>query len=180
MSASYTASASPAQGADAVELDLEDEAATERLAARLARCARPGDVIALAGPLGAGKTAFARAFIQALSKAAGGAARRMDDEVPSPTFTLVQSYRTGAMTIHHFDLFRLRRPDDLWELGFEEALGDGVSLIEWPERATGLLPVRQRLDVILSPGDGETRRHVRIAGDESWRARLAEADLARP
>ena len=85
---------------NAIEISLPDLAATEQLAARVAALARPGDAILLAGPLGAGKTAFARAFLRA---ATGD--RRL--EVPSPSFTLVQSYDTGIGVVHHFDLWRL-------------------------------------------------------------------------
>jgi tRNA threonylcarbamoyladenosine biosynthesis protein TsaE len=107
-----------------VILDLPDEAATESLARRLAGVARPGDVIALWGGLGAGKTAFARAFV----RAAGDPA----EEVPSPTFTLVQTYALAAGPCWHFDLYRLQAPDEVWELGIEEAFAGGIVLIEWP------------------------------------------------
>src|SRR5579884_1615816 len=117
-------------------IDLPDEAATTALAARLAEQARPGDVIALRGDLGSGKTTFARAFIRALG---GG------EEVPSPSFTLVQLYELAAATVWHFDLYRLRSPEEAWELGIEEAFAGGIALIEWPERLGALLPER-RLD----------------------------------
>src|SRR5471030_3213873 len=102
---------------------LADETATAALAAALARRARPGDVITLGGPLGAGKTRFARGFITALGVA---------DEVPSPTFTLVQTYETASGMVWHFDLYWLTGPDEVRELGLEEALIDGIVLIEWP------------------------------------------------
>src|SRR5215217_6892747 len=120
--------------------ELPDEAATAALAARIAALARPGDVIALRGELGAGKTSLARAFI----RARGGAG-----EVPSPTFTLVQVYEFGDAAIWHFDGYRLRDPDEAWELGIEDAFRDGISLIEWPERLGPLLPPR-RLEITLS------------------------------
>jgi tRNA threonylcarbamoyladenosine biosynthesis protein TsaE len=135
-----------------IEIGLPDPAATAQLAERLASVALPRDVVALGGTLGMGKTAFARAFIRRLG--------RPDEEVPSPTFTLVQSYVTAAGTIWHFDLYRLSRADDVWELGFEEALEDGILLIEWPERLGAGLPAR-RLDLTLLPGDAaQTRRAV--------------------
>lgn len=133
-------------------LTLPDEAATARLAARLAAVAGPGDVIALRGDLGAGKTAFARAFVRA----------RLDDpaaEVPSPTFTLVQVYDDPDCDagLRHFDLYRLEKPEDALELDLEDAFADGLSLIEWPERLGGYLP-RRRLDLTLTIGpDGATR-----------------------
>src|SRR5689334_8960174 len=95
-----------------IVIDLPDESATAMLAARTAGVARPADIIALKGELGAGKTAFARAFI----RARGGA-----DEVPSPTFTLVQVYDLDPTAIWHFDLYRLRAPEEAWELGIEDA-----------------------------------------------------------
>ena len=94
-------------------------------------------MIALKGELGAGKTTFARAFIRARG---GGEA------VPSPTFTLVQIYEIGDVPIWHFDAYRLRDPDEAWELGIEDAFRDGISLIEWPERLGPLLPARRLAD----------------------------------
>src|ERR1700688_5301802 len=108
-----------------IVIELPDDAATAALAAHIAALARPGDVIALKGELGAGKTSFARAFI----RARGG-----DETVPSPTFTLVQVYDLPDGAVWHFDLYRLRQPGDAWELGIEDAFRDGISLIEWPER----------------------------------------------
>ena len=125
-------------------LDLADEAETARFAGRVARAARARDTIALRGPLGSGKTSFARAFIRALG--------RGDEEVPSPTFTLVETYRfAGRPPIWHFDLYRLDAADDVYELGIEDAWTDGVALIEWPERIAALLPP-ERLEIALAPG----------------------------
>ena len=143
-------------------IDLPDETATAALAARVARCARAGDVIALRGDLGAGKTAFARAFIHAL----GG-----NEEVPSPTFTVLQLYELPAATVWHFDLYRLEAPDEAWELGIEEA-ASGIALIEWPERLGPLLPER-RLDITLLFGEGATSRRAVLRSGPDWTARLA-------
>jgi tRNA threonylcarbamoyladenosine biosynthesis protein TsaE len=141
-------------------LDLADEAATARLAGRVARAARARDTIALRGPLGSGKTSFARAFIRALG--------RGDEEVPSPTFTLVETYRfAGRPPIWHFDLYRLDAVDDVYELGIEEAWTDGVSLIEWPERIAALLPA-ERLDIALAPGATPPRRTATIGASPRW------------
>ena len=107
------------------------EAETEALAKKVALMAQKGDVFALYGTLGMGKSVFARAFIQSLTKA---------EEVPSPTFTLVQEYQAADFDIYHFDLYRLKSPDEVFELGFEEAVYGGVSLIEWPEKAGAWLP----------------------------------------
>ena len=130
-------------------------AETERLAQRLAPRAAPGDVIGLCGPLGSGKTAFARAFIRARLGRAG-------EEVPSPTFTLVQLYEHAVGTIWHFDLYRLDGPKDAYELGIEDAFSHAISLIEWPEKLGDLLP-GDRLDVRLAPEEDEGARIITIA-----------------
>ncbi len=151
----------PAPPPARAEIALPDRAATRRLGARLARVLRPGDLVALRGVLGAGKTALARDIIEAR---AGGAR-----EVPSPTFTLVQSYETGDLAIWHFDLYRLERPEDIEELGFDEALDDGAVLVEWPERLGDWLPA-ERLDVVLDPGPEARTARLTATGD--WIARL--------
>jgi tRNA threonylcarbamoyladenosine biosynthesis protein TsaE len=145
-------------------IDLPDEAATRALAGRLARLARAGDVVALGGTLGAGKTTFARAFIRALTTA--------EEEVPSPTFTLVQAYEPpDGPPIWHFDLYRLTAPEDALELGIDDAFADGVSLIEWPERLGRLLP-GDRLDLTLEPAAAPEARRARLSGGGDWPRRL--------
>lgn len=109
------------------------EGAVRRLAHDVAFALKPGDVLTLEGDLGAGKTTFARALIEALAQTPGM-------EIPSPTFTLVQSYEAPRMEIAHFDLYRLGAPEELLELGLDLALSRGIALIEWPERAGDLLP----------------------------------------
>src|SRR5947207_8327283 len=116
-------------------IELHDEAATAAFATRLARLARRGDVIALKGELGAGKTSFARAFIRARAG--------RQEEVPSPTFTLVQTYEMPELTIWHFDGFRLRDPEGGWKFGMEDAFGEGGWLVEWPKRFGPLFPPRR-------------------------------------
>lgn len=154
-----------------IEYALPDLAATGALARRLAPHLGPGDVIGLAGPLGAGKTTLARAVIEALA-AAGGAGPVGD--VPSPTFTLVQVYETGGVPVWHFDLYRLERPADALELAIEEAFAEAVSLIEWPERLGGLMP-RDWLEIAISrDGDGDARQ-VRIRGHGARGRALEEA-----
>ena len=144
-----------------LEIHLPDEAATGRLAARLAPHLKPGDVVALHGGLGAGKTTFARALI---SKLAG-----TDTDVPSPTYTLVQTYDTPGLTVFHFDLYRLENPDEVMELGWDETM-DGLALIEWPDKAGPHLP-QWRLDLTLEQtADGRTARLE--AHGEDWQARL--------
>jgi tRNA threonylcarbamoyladenosine biosynthesis protein TsaE len=145
-----------------IAIDLPDETATAALAARIAGLARPGDVIALAGDLGAGKTTFARALI----RARGGSG-----EAPSPTFTLVQIYELPDGPVWHFDFYRLRHPDEAWELGIEDAFRDGISLIEWPDRLGRLLPAR-RLDLLLDFTDSDARRAA-LSGGGDWPVRLS-------
>lgn len=146
-----------------VLIELPDENATAALAARIAALVRPGDVIALKGELGAGKTSFARAFI----RARGG-----DEEVPSPTFTLVQVYELAEAAIWHFDCYRLRDPEEAWELGIEDAFRDGISLIEWPEQLGSLLPAR-RLQIDLLPGATPTARRAELDAGPDWTGRIA-------
>lgn len=104
---------------------------TVSLAQKFAKIAKAGDVFALYGTLGMGKSVFARAFIQSLCDV---------EDVPSPTFTLVQTYSSSKGEIYHFDLYRLKHPDEVFELGFEDAVYSGISLIEWPENAGTWLP----------------------------------------
>jgi tRNA threonylcarbamoyladenosine biosynthesis protein TsaE len=148
---------------DAV-LELPDLDATIRLGARLAWHLRPANVVALHGDLGAGKTELARAVIRA-------AAADPSLIVPSPTFTLVEVYETPRGSIWHFDLYRIETPEQVWELGFEEALADGITLVEWPERLGRWLPA-ERLDVSLEIVAGEARR-ARLKGTPDWSAWLA-------
>src|SRR6516162_10934706 len=143
--------------------ELPDEAATAAFAARISALAATGDIIALKGDLGAGKTTFARGFI----RARGGT-----EEVPSPTFTLVQIYDLGSAVVWHFDLYRLKSPEEAWELGIEDAFSEGISLIEWPERLGPLLP-RRRLEIEFLFGDQPHSRRALIAAGESWQNRLA-------
>ena len=144
----------------ASDLFLADEAATSTLGAALARAIRVGEAICLNGPLGAGKSTLARALVRALT--------RPDEEVPSPTFTLIQTYEGQDFPIAHFDLYRLSDPDEAYEIGLDEALEDGVALIEWPERLEGRLPA-DRLDIDISL-EGDARR-ARLTPYGSWKER---------
>ena len=150
------------------QLDLPDLAATAAFGRRLAGSLRRGDVVALKGGLGVGKTTLARAIVAGLSPGS--------EDVPSPTFTLVQTYPAtladGAAELWHFDLYRLERADQVYELGIEDALADGISLIEWPELAAGLLPKEQVLTIELQITAGQARRAV-LSGGAAWRDRLA-------
>ena len=132
----------------AFPLPLADETATAELGATLAARLKPGDVVGLKGELGAGKTTLARAILRAAT----------DDPaliVPSPTFTLVEVYETPHGTYWHFDLYRLDAPEQIYELGWEEARAEGIVLLEWPERLGPLLP--KHLSVTLEI-DGDGRR----------------------
>tara|TARA_R110000868_G_scaffold183929_5_gene425315 strand:+ start:501 stop:1040 length:540 start_codon:yes stop_codon:yes gene_type:complete len=148
-----------------ISLSLADEAATRALGRHLAPLLALGDFVALTGDLGAGKTALARAIIQARYGAGGE-----DEDVPSPTFTLIQIYETPDLLITHADLYRLDDPEDLRELGLGEALDEGAVLMEWPDRM-GELP-RDRLDIVLSlEGDGARIARLTAHG-ASWVRRL--------
>ncbi|HEY1630929.1 MAG TPA: tRNA (adenosine(37)-N6)-threonylcarbamoyltransferase complex ATPase subunit type 1 TsaE [Rhizomicrobium sp.] len=140
----------------AVNLPLPDLRATEALGARIAAQLRMGDAVALEGDLGAGKTALARAVLQALG---------VTEDVPSPTFTLVQVYETPGLTVSHFDLYRIKQESELDELGFDDALATGAALIEWPERAPHRIP-GDALHIRLATENG---RSARITGPERWR-----------
>jgi len=145
------------QPATIADFAVADENGTRAAAARLAAVLAPGDIVALDGTLGAGKTAFARALINALPGPA--------EDVPSPTFTLVQLYDLADFTLYHFDLYRLATADEVWETGIEDAFADGVSVIEWADRIDGLLPARS-MHVDLAFGVGETDRLATISGGE--------------
>ena len=123
------------------------EADTVRLGQKLAHFAQKGDTFALFGTLGMGKSVLARAFIRELTGA---------KEVPSPTFTLLQSYEAPDFEIYHFDLYRLKSPEEIFEIGMEDALYGGVCLIEWPEQMGGYLP-RDVFRVEFQP-EGQGRR----------------------
>ena len=149
---------------------LADPADTQTFAARLAPFARPGDVIALAGDLGAGKTTFARGFINALLDVHGQPA----EDVPSPTFTLVQEYQLSDFTLFHIDLYRIETQSELFDLGLEDAFADGVSLVEWPDRLGPLLPA-DRLELRfsqISPTEDGDRRRVVVIPFGDWEGRL--------
>jgi len=142
-------------------IELPSLAATEALAAAVARLARAGDAILLEGVLGAGKSAFARAFLRAAS---GDPAL----EVPSPTFTLVQSYDTRIGMVHHFDLWRLGSPGGLRELGWDESRND-IVLVEWPDRLGSLRPA-DALALALHITGADSRRAL-LSG---WPGRLGQ------
>ncbi len=133
---------------------------TKKIAAALASDIRSGDILLLHGNLGAGKTVFARSLIRTLSDAP-------ELEVPSPTFTLVQTYEAKDFHLWHFDLYRLEDPEEIYELGWEEALSDGIVLVEWPERLGTLKPARY-LDIHISTGENDDQqRSIEIVRHDS-------------
>ncbi len=140
---------------------LDDPDATAALGASIAGQLSKGDMVALFGDLGAGKTTLARGVLRALGH---------DGAVPSPTFTLVQHYELAALTVAHFDLYRLGDVDELRELGLDEALHTGAVLVEWPEIAAGALPA-DRMEVHFA--DAGSGRTVRLVGLGNWAGRLA-------
>lgn len=160
----------PGPGGAGWTVDLPDLAATARLAALIAGELRPGDLVTLSGALGSGKTAFARALIRAIA----------DDpalEVPSPTYTLLQTYETARMAIVHADLYRIADPSELEQIGWDEAAETALVVVEWPERVPGAL-AETRVDITLSldPRDPERRRaRVHAHGPVADRLEVARA-----
>ena len=151
-------------------LQIKSEKKTAALACRLAELSKIGDVIYLKGTLGMGKSSFARSFIRHLSG-------DPHQEVPSPTFTLVQTYDDLDLPVWHFDLYRLESPEEVEEIGIDEALSSAVSLIEWPEHL-GRLSFSKTLVICFEPGaDSESRRVVLSSSDSSWEERLKGFEL---
>lgn len=129
--------------------DTRSEAETELIAAKLATTAKDGDIYLLSGALGAGKSVFARAFIRSLCGE--------HTEVPSPTFTLVQLYEHPRALLWHFDLYRLKSSDEIFEIGWEDALAGGIVLVEWPERL-GLHKPKKAYNIHIKTMDDDVRR----------------------
>jgi tRNA threonylcarbamoyladenosine biosynthesis protein TsaE len=142
---------------------LVDETATARLGDAVARALKPGEAVCLSGPLGAGKSTLARALVRALTTPT--------EDVPSPTFTLVQFYEGDGLKIAHFDLYRLTNPDEAYEIGLDEALDEGAAVIEWPERLGGQLPP-DRLDIEI--GIEGAGRVARLTPHGAWEGRQVE------
>lgn len=153
-----------------VQIALADAGATARLGAAVAPRLAPGETVLLYGPLGMGKSTLARGLIRTLLALSA----RPDEDVPSPTFTLVQFYESDP-PVAHFDLYRLTRPEEAAEIGLDEALDEGCAVIEWPERlgddpAAWLGP--DRLTVTLAEaGDG---RVATVSGAGAWETKLKD------
>ena len=153
-------------------VELHDLDRTHVLADCLARQLGPGDALYLGGPVGAGKTALARRVIQTLQSEHGAA-----EEVPSPTFTLVQTYQAGPLEVWHADLYRLSTLDELHELGLFDAMDTALVLIEWPERMGDLLPAGG-LTLDVSQGDGDARTLRLEWSDAKWNTVVGELQQA--
>lgn len=144
---------------------VSDQNGTEALAATLASTAKAGDVILMHGTLGMGKSAFCRAFVRAV-------ANNPHEEVPSPTFTLVQIYELDPLPVWHFDLYRLSDPEEVHELDIEDAFADAISLIEWPDRLEYLTP-ENRLDIHIELGPNpDARVFVLEPHGADWQTRI--------
>ena len=154
----------PPDPAFSTTIALPDEGATARLAADIAPLLGPGDALLLTGPIGAGKTAFARALIRA-------ATGNPTEEVPSPTFTLVQTYETAKGEIWHTDLYRIGSEDEVIELGLDEALQQEICLIEWPEKLGTFTPDNALTLAFTTGDDGHS---VTVTGNADWRVRLGD------
>lgn len=154
-----------------VTLTLPHPEATERLARRLAPLLGPGDLVALSGGLGAGKSLFARALIGARLAALG-----RQEDVPSPSFTLVQTYDLGDIELWHADLYRLSGLDDLIELGLDAALPVAITLVEWPDRLGPLAPARRLALTLGFDADpaADSVRHLTVdPHGDGWGAAVA-------
>lgn len=150
---------------NAQTVNLKSEKNTRDLAVVLAGVLRVGDVVCLHGDLGAGKTAFARALIRHLCG-------QDEMEVPSPTFTLVQTYGAKSSEIWHYDLYRIKDTEEIYELGWEEAVAEALVLVEWPDRLGYLMP-EERLDIdIRIDSSNENGRIVTLTPHGDWEERI--------
>jgi tRNA threonylcarbamoyladenosine biosynthesis protein TsaE len=149
-----------------LSFSVKNLAETEEIAQKLAKILRPRDLVALHGTLGAGKSSFCRAIVLALAP--------HETEVPSPTFTLVQNYDTPHGPLAHLDLYRLKNPEELEEIGFSD-LRQGIMLVEWPDRMGSYAP-KNHITVTLTVPDGadSTARHITISAPQG---RLADIGI---
>ncbi len=154
------------------EVSVCDLPESQRLAVALSKCLKTGDVITFKGTLGAGKTEFCRSLIHALGYA---------EDVPSPTFNLVQIYEPPiedqeTPAVWHMDLYRLEEPEEIFELGIEEGFDTAISLIEWPDRMGKYLP-QDHLKINLSVADDTDARSISFAGGKYWQQKLAVLEV---
>lgn len=156
---------------DPMRFWLPDDAATDRAGAALGLALRPGDAVLLEGPLGAGKSALARAAIRARTGAT---------EVPSPTYTLVQTYDGADAVLWHADLYRLAGPDEAVELGLDEAFETAIALVEWPDRLGSLRPPRALTATLAFDTAREGRWLTLSPEGEGWQPVLDSVSGALP
>jgi tRNA threonylcarbamoyladenosine biosynthesis protein TsaE len=151
-----------------LHLRSDSVAATSAIAASLAGVARRGDLIVLAGEMGAGKTAFAKGFGEAIG---------VSEPITSPTYTLVHSYPAGRLTLHHADIYRLTSLHEVADLAFSELLeSDGIVIVEWGDVVAGSLGDHVLVRLQFDEGDDEAREIVITAAGRSWAARWAEIE----
>ena len=141
------------------QIYLKNQEEMKNFASKLAKVAKSGDIITLSGDLGVGKTSFSQFFIRSLTDE--------DIEVTSPTFNLLHVYSLKILQIWHFDLYRLKNKQEIYELGIEDAFDNGVSLIEWPEIIKDSLP-KNRLDLDLSFSKVDDARIINWKGSIKW------------
>ncbi len=154
---------------NSAHISIKNQDATRRFAGLLGGLLEAGDVLLLEGDLGAGKSALARAIIQTMPDTSGRIV--LNEEVPSPTFTIVQTYEREVAEVWHFDLYRLSDAEELYEIGIEEALANHISLIEWPDRLAHLKPL-EFLEIVIGFGTEEEARALELSGTKNWRSRL--------
>ena len=152
-----------------ISLSLASQDDTTKLAKRIAPCLGAGDVILLEGPIGAGKSFFARALILSLLA--------KPEDIPSPTFTLVQTYETDAFDIWHCDLYRLTTPYEVQEIGLEDAFDTALCLVEWPDRLADITPP-DALKISLALGDAPQHRNATVSAvSPRWHELLESMDV---
>lgn len=148
-------------------LDLTSPEETAALARQIGAQLMPGDVLLLQGEIGAGKTHFARSLIQSLLET--------PEDIPSPTFTLVQTYEGASGEIWHADLYRLTSPDEVVELGLTDAFEDAICLIEWPDRLAELTPASALTLAFAMGADADQRSLILSTSNPRWKSILKEA-----
>tara|TARA_R110002072_G_scaffold182463_1_gene338597 strand:- start:669 stop:1160 length:492 start_codon:yes stop_codon:yes gene_type:complete len=150
-----------------LQSEVRSLAESAALAERVSEILKPGDIIALGGTLGAGKTAFVRALVRALA--------REEIDVPSPTYNLLLTYDFDDFCLYHYDLYRLEAPEEAFELDIDEAFDSGVSVIEWPDRLGRYLPESNlRIEITAEDAGNSEARLFSFYGDDQWRRRLGD------